>query len=111
MKLLLGCAIYLFTSAALATPDYVVLHNHTNKKITLTYQADQKIGGLMAGPGQTVSNFETSPAYRITSIQINGNPIQTCGALIFGKAYKGINIRMSGLNQQITCQAVVNDKS
>lgn len=110
MKLLLGCAIYLFTSVVLATPDYVVLHNHTNKKIKLTYQVGQQLGDLIAGQAQTVSNVEAAPAYRITSIQINGHPIQTCDALIFGKAYKGVNLRMSGFNQQIICQAVVNDR-
>lgn len=106
---LLGCTIYLLTSAAFAAPDYVVLHNHTNKKVILAYQAGKETSKLMAGPGQSVSNVETANSYRITSIKINDSSIQTCDALILGKAYKGVNLRMSGFNNQITCQAVVND--
>ncbi|MHB1222359.1 MAG: hypothetical protein ACYC0J_10225 [Gammaproteobacteria bacterium] len=106
---LLGCAIYLLTTATFAAPDFVVLHNHTNKKVTLTYQADQETSWLVAGPGKSVSNVAAAKHYSITSIKINDDSIQTCDALIFGKAYKGVNLRMSGFNTQITCQAVVND--
>jgi hypothetical protein len=106
---LLGCAIYLLTSAAFAASDYVVLHNHTNKKVMLTYQAGKETSWLVAGPGSSVSNVETAGHYRIMSIKINDDSIQTCDALILGKAYKGVNLRMSGFNNQITCQAVVND--
>lgn len=93
-----------------AGSEYVVLHNHTNKRAILSYQAGKETKRLVAGPGMTVSNIDTEQEYRMIALTLNDVEISQCDDMAFGKSYLGANIMLSGF-KQTTCRAVVHDRS
>lgn len=104
----LGWLMCLLSANVWAKEGYVVLHNHTGKKIVLSYQADQGQLQLLAGPGMSVSNVDPSEEYRMTGLMLDGVVIEECEGISFDHPYSAINLTVSGF-KQITCWAQVHD--